>query len=464
MESSSLARRTARSWLLLAWALACTSSEQAATPAPATTPTKAAEPTKAVAPAAPVDGKAAEPTPAAPTPVPPTPAAPTPVPPTPVPSTPVLPVTGTDVAPPVGDPSATPDFAQAPMLATETITSTPTTVSWREVARPEASVELEPVTRGVLARSSLGFFDVDSNGALVLRKEIEAPKGPVLGIWPDNAWVIERRTREHKDDRSGDEDRQIRLVRLRGKKRWVPQEYHYEQRFDDRGEDFAMGAKIGMLVKHGCDAGYNDQGTPPADCNPNALTRVADSPEDPEMGASVGGELTGFFETRGGEIYTARVLNDAVYLQRDCADAACVAANVRRLPDGRWWSFERPIARQKHSVSVVATLAGTPARSHVLHYEASGWKLESLDAAPKGLWPLDDGGLWTQVGDTVLHRDPAGSWRTIELPDGASAPSIAVSGDGNEVWLAAQVGGTAVVFATPARAQQPAPTPTPAAP
>ena len=90
--------------------------------------------------------------------------------------------------------------------------------------------------------------------------------------------------------------------------------------------------------------------------------------------------------------------------------------------------------------------------------------LESLDTAPKGLWPLDDSSLWTQVGDTMLHRDPAGSWRTIELPDGASAPSIAVSGDGNEVWLAAQVGGTAVVFATPARAQQPAPAPTPAAP
>ncbi|MBL4685304.1 MAG: hypothetical protein JKY37_11990, partial [Nannocystaceae bacterium] len=38
-------------------------------------------------------------------------------------------------------------------------------------------------------------------------------------------------------------------MRLRGKRRWVPQEYKFEQRFLDDGHKFAVGGKGGMLVE-----------------------------------------------------------------------------------------------------------------------------------------------------------------------------------------------------------------------
>lgn len=339
---------------------------------------------------------------------------------------------------------------EAPTISVQTITATPTTVAWREVARPAEATTFVPLIRGVLAKSAGGYSDVDDSGALVLRPEIEAPPFPVLGVWPDNAWYVETRTRVDPRDRSMTQIKEMRLMRLRGKKRWVPQEYKYEQRFLDEGQQVQIGGSAGLIVSH--------EGT---------LTRLADNAVDPVLGLDRGGTLVAFFETRAGEIYTIRQppgveLNGPLYAQRDCADQACVDREAVKLPLGNQWSFTKPVTRQQHSVSAVAEArVDAGVQAHLLHYEAGGWKLESVASAPVGLWPTKDGGLWTMVGEQLLHRDPKGMWRAVALPEGATSVTAAMRGDSSELWISATVGDAAVVYATAANAQTP---PAPAAP
>ena len=184
----------------------------------------------------------------------------------------------------------------------QAVAPTRTTVVWREVARPGEPVSFAPLIRGVLGKSAGGYHDVDDSGALVLRPEIEAPGAPVLGSWPDNAWFIETRGKIDKGDRSMTELRQIRLMRLRGKRRWVPQTYNGEQRFVDSGERFQIGGAGGLIVE-----------------SMGSLTRLADNASDPVLDLDIGGELVAFFETKYGRVYPVRSKDGALHVQRDFA-------------------------------------------------------------------------------------------------------------------------------------------------
>jgi hypothetical protein len=308
-----------------------------------------------------------------------------------------------------------------------------TQVAWRSVSSPAHTVTFEPLTRGVLGRSDGGYYDVDENAALVLRPEIQAPKGPVLGVWPDNAWFIDRRTKTDPRDRSAEEIDQVRLMRLRGERRWVPQMYEGEQRFVDEGHRFVVGAKGGMLVAFA-----------------GEVSRVAGTAPDPDQGVHKGGELLGVFESRSGRLYSAREVGDTIFVQGECFDDACVTQSATPMPLGSLWSFGRPVPRARHSISVVAKVRHEgESVVHVLHYGAGAWKLDQLEEAPSGLWPATDGGLWVQTEDALLHRSPTGTWQAIGLPAGASGVSVAMRKDQSEVWVAATVGGKAEVFATP---------------
>jgi hypothetical protein len=343
---------------------------------------------------------------------------------------------------PATEPAIAPATAPAE-VPVQAVAPSRTTVTWREVARPAEPLTFVPLIRGVLAKSASGYSDVDAGGVLVLRPEIEAPTAPVLGVWPDNAWFIETRIKIDIHDRAESQIRQIRLMRLRGKRRWVPQTYNGEQRFEDDGERFQIGGTGGLIVEsHG------------------TLTRLADNAIDPTMGQDVGGELVAFFETKSGKVYPVRRKDEALHVQSYCEDPGCVALQAVKLPLGTQWAFTQPVTRQQHSISAVATVrTGEQDLPHLLHYEAGGWKLESIAAAPAGLWPTRDGGLWTIVGAQLLHRDPAGGWREVALPDGATSPTAAMGGDFKELWIAATVADMTVVFGTAANAQSPPPAP-----
>ena len=347
------------------------------------------------------------------------------------------------------DPAALPAIAlpprEPPEIPVTTVAATSTEAPWREVVRPSEAVAFAVLIRGVLGKSDGGYWDVADDGQLVMRPEIQAPQSDILGYWPTNAWNIETRVKVDARDRSDDGVRQVRLMRLRGNRRWVPQEYGYEQRWEDEGQTIVMGAKGGMLVEH-----------------MGSIERVAGNADDPEIGHGLGGSLVAFFETRKGRIYTVERKDDELFALRDCEDLECAETSAMKLPSGTRWGFTSPVPRQKNSVSVVGTLhdeAGD--KAHLLHYETGGWKLDALPGTPRGLWPTKDGGLWVLVDDELLHRDPDAGWRSVTLPDGASSVTAAMRGDFSELWIAATVGGSTVVFATHANAQKPPPEPEP---
>jgi hypothetical protein len=110
------------------------------------------------------------------------------------------------------------------------------------------------------------------------------------------------------------------------------------------------------------------------------------------------------------------------------------------------------VPRQLDRLTVLATRGTT--EDHLLHYDGDGWQLESF-GSPKGLWPTEDGGLWSLVDHALWHRDPDGGWRHVELPPGITEVSVAMRGDLSELWIAGWVAGDPVVYKTRANAQEP---------
>jgi hypothetical protein len=175
------------------------------------------------------------------------------------------------------------------------------------------------------------------------------------------------------------------LMRLRGGKRWVPQDFEGSQRFEDEGHDFRKSNNGGLLAQN-----------PETD----AWTRVADNGEDPDFGVYNGNSVVDFIETRARKYYVVSKDDEHVYVQTDCADEACMADNTKMLPLGTEWEFGRQATRQRNSATLVATAAS---RNFVLHYESGGWKLEEFTSGKAdAMWATKDGGLWVR-GCPVLR-------------------------------------------------------------
>lgn len=83
-------------------------------------------------------------------------------------------------------------------------------------------------------------------------------------------------------------------------------------------------------------------------------------------------------------------------------------------------------------------------RDFFLHHrgKSDGWLLEELPAGerPTGMWASDEGGLWTLAGERLRWRDTESIWHDVALPEGMTAPSVALTTDRTEVWVAGQVG------------------------
>ena len=340
-----------------------------------------------------------------------------------------------EVAPPPAAP------AEPGVVPTSTVTPVEFAATWRQLPAPSEALTFVVLDSGVLASSASGYYDLDDSGQLTLRTEIEdwPTYADLIGSWPADVWYIEVREGGSDDDR-GDTWDELRLMRLRNNKRWVPQEFRGEQRFTEEMHEFQKGSKGGLLVSYD-----------------GSVTRVAGGADDPSFG-EYAGDLLAYAETRSGRIYTISRRDDAVWVQKDCADEACVTENALQLPLGTRWEFGRQIPRQRHSVSIAAT-AKTDAGDthHLLHYGAGGWKLETLASAPEGLWASKDGGLWAKLGGDLLHRDPDGAWRKVSLPAGIGSYTVALRDDANEVWLTGTSGGKPVLYAIHANVQDPAP-------
>lgn len=345
----------------------------------------------------------------------------------------------TDTAAPTEPPVPLP---APPEIAISAWAATDHAPVWSPGPTPVEALALVDLDAGILGRAGTKWFQLDPAGALVEFAMSVEPKPPILGVWPTDAWFVDARSRIEDEW----EINEIRLMKLRGGDRWVPQVYGGDQWFHPGTEDWLephMSTRSGMLV-------YS--------ASLPSITRVAGRHDDPTIGPHRGRAID-LLETGGDAVYVISRDDAGVYAQTACEDEVCVAASARMLPTGAW-EFGRRVARGKHSVSVVAT---SGAREFLLHHrgKSDGWLLDELPAGerPTWMWASQEGGLWTRTGERIRWRDTEGAWREIALPEGLSSPSLALTEDRKLVWVSGIVDGAPRIFTTPANAQAPSPTP-----
>jgi hypothetical protein len=380
-----------------------------------------------------------------PTPAQPTTAAPTeqpeleppqPAPPEPAPPEPPATDGGEPIDPEVTPPSVTPPATE---IAIHPWAATPFTPTWTLAAEPSEALALVlELDAGVLGRAGATWHHVGADGKLVVAEMDVEPKLPIVGVWPSDAWFVDSKIK--KEDEM--EIEYIRLMKLRGGNRWVPQVFSGdgEQWFHPGTDDWLephMSTRSGMLIYPG---------------SLREITRVAGKHEDPILGLHRG-KAVDFIEAGSGNIYVIS-WDDGFYAQIACEDEACVAEKAQKLPDGQW-KFGRKASRGKHSVSVLAS--NETRGEFILHHrgKSDGWLLDELlpGEKPQGMWASEEGGLWTLTGEKLRWRDTESVWRDMALPEGMTGPSVALSEDRKQVWVSGLVGGAAKVFTTNANAE-----------
>jgi hypothetical protein len=343
------------------------------------------------------------------------------------------------VAPPVEPVAPPPIPVAAPgEVAINPWFASPHTATWLLAAEPaETLTFVGSVQAGVLGRTATTWLQLGEGGQLVAAEMDVEPKADIQGVWPSDAWWIDERWIKEEEEMEM-EYQEIRLMKLRGGNRWVPQEYNFNQWFHP-GTDGELHQRAstlsGMLVISGFDN----------------ITRVAGKHPDPVVGPHRG-EIREIIESGSGKVYV--ISSDSGLLaQIECEDDACIAEKAAKLPVSDC-IFGRQVARGRHSVSMAMTCSG---REFILHHrgKSDGWLLDELPAGekPSGMWASEEGGLWTLTAERLRWRDTESVWRDVALPEGLTAASFALTEDRKQVWLAGTVGGTPKVFTTNANAE-----------
>lgn len=293
---------------------------------------------------------------------------------------------------------------------------------------------------GVVGKAGDRWFQIGESGELEPLEMDREPEAPLTGVWPNDAWWVQSRSVTE-----GEFDyHQLRLMRLRGGRRWVPQTYSGKQWFhpgtDDEDEPHTS-TRSGMLVY-------------PASLQ--SITRVGGVHEEPTIGPHRG-EAVEFLETGKGRVYVLSVDGGTVYAQTECELEECVAGAAKRLPKGPW-GFGRRVARGKYTVSVLAHSNG---KDFILHHrgKSGGWLLEAIAEGeqPTGMWSSEEGGLWTVSGEHLRWRTTEGEWRDVVIPEGLTSLSVALTKDRTTVWIAGMSAGAPKIFTTAANVEAPSP-------
>ncbi len=307
------------------------------------------------------------------------------------------------------------------------------TPTWTALADPPEPAPLVALDSGVLGKAEGAWYQLDESDVFAKVALSGDPSSPIVGMWPEDAWFVQERWRRYDGE---EEYLELRLMRLRGGKRWVPQVYsgNGEQWFHPGTEDELtprMSRRSGMLV-YGL---LND------------ITRVGGKHDDPVVGPHRG-EAIDFIETGYGHVYVLSVDDGSVYAQSECEDETCVAEKASRFPLSGW-KFGRQVTRGKWSVSVLAT---SGEREFVLHHRGKngGWVLDELPAGekPSFTWSSEEGSLWTQTGERLRLRDTEAKWFDVTLPEGLEGLSVALSTDRKRVVIAGMVSDKPKLFTT----------------
>lgn len=349
-----------------------------------------------------------------------------------------------DEAPP--EPKALPPGEEIELAAMSAISHEPT---WTPKTPPtKRLVFANDVYAGVMGKAGDSWMQEGPDGELVPLTMDREPTLPITGVWPDDAWMVESRSK--RDDTS--DYQELRLMRLRGGRRWVPQSYGSNEQW------FHPGTGTDGTGRAEYDAPHTStrSGMLMYPETFESLTRVGGKHEEPYLGPHRG-VIVDFLETGRGRVYLLSNDDGTYYAQTECQDEECVVGAAKRLPLNDW-RFERRVARGKYTASV---LAQSGDRVFLLHHrgKTGGWLLEEIpaDEKPTGAWSSTDGGLWTQHADGLKWRDTEGVWRDVALPKGLAEPSVALSNDGSAVWVAGTLGGSPSVFTTQANTEPVAP-------
>ncbi len=328
---------------------------------------------------------------------------------------------------------------EAPIMPVVPWSPAPRTVEWAPQAAPAAVVQFEPqVDAGLIGRAGTQWLTLGPDGALTPVSFDREPAAALQGRWPDDVWFVEMRERKYDEFPV----HELRLVKLRGGDRWVPQARGREQWWHpgtmDEDEPH-MSTFSGMLV-------YPD--------SLERIDRIAGRTDAPRL-FKVRGKPYDFVETHKGKLYIFSDDDAGTYAQGECWDDECVASTSKRLPAGTW-RFGARVARGKFSVSVVASSAG---ETYMLNNigKHGDWRLETLPRGETlvGMWPSDDGSLWTFNGSALRWRDTDGKWHEVAPPDGFTIRSVAMSGDRQRVWLSGEQGGSPALVNAPANQPKP---------
>ena len=329
---------------------------------------------------------------------------------------------------------ATSDPALEPIaIPISPVSPKPASVQWREVAKLPAPLEFIYLATGVLGRSSEGLYDLDTENHLTLRPALSLPEGEIVGHFPDDAWSIESEPAPATDE--GLARFEYVVQRFDSETlQWLPQPYRGKERWVGEPQAVRKGWQAGLLIRDG-----------------HRLVRLGSTKPAPDIGVRMGKLLLDTFESNSGELYTISQRPTGVHVQGDCADMECVRENAKKLPFGTAWSFAIQVPRQRKSLTIASQvdIDGTPAY-YLLHFGAGGWKLESLERPPKGLWATVEGGLWAQVDDALWYRSTSNDWFVATLPSGATQLSAAMLEDQSELWISVFVDGESRVYATKA--------------
>lgn len=383
---------------------------------------------------------------AVPAPAPPDPVEPSPPADADSPELPPPPETQPDPAPPIKVDVPPVAVEPVPMPAGEEVErATPIyaqhAAAWSPKTAPADRITLQgELYAGVVGKAGDSWFQIGASDELELLEMDREPEAALTGVWPEDAWWVQSRSVTEGEF----EYHQIRLMRLRGGRRWVPQAYEGRQWFhpgtDDEVEPHTS-TRSGMLI-------YPD--------SLESITRVGGKHDEPMIGPHRGRAIE-FLETGKGRVYVLSVDEGTLYAQTECDLEDCVAGAAKRLPRGSW-RFGRRVARGKYTVSVLAHSDG---KDFILHHrgKSGGWLLESLadGELPAGMWSSEEGGLWTLSGEHLRWRTTEGEWRNVELPEALTSPSVALTRDRTAVWIAGMASGAPKVFTTGANVETPAP-------
>lgn len=324
------------------------------------------------------------------------------------------------------------------LVPVQPIELTPAEVEWRKVASlADPELELIGVASGIVGRSSLGVYELDAEGQLVVRAGMTLPEEPLLGHWPNDVWYVQ--SSPMPANAEGRPTFDYQLFQLDRDRQWVAHKYKKQQRWRGEASSVRKGWYGGVLVREG-----------------SKLTRIGHSKSAPKVGVRPGKIVLDTIESSSGRLYNISLRPSGVYVQEACFTQSCVEQAAKKLPTGTEWSFGAQIPRERHSFSMIATAKLDGVASHqLLHYGIGGWKLEPLERAPTGLWPSQNGGLWVQLGNQLHYRSSGGRWYAIALPEGSGKISVGVRSDLLELWVARRIADQVVIFATDANVKRP---------